>query len=70
MNTLKILYLLGGILLFIGLLWMFLPHATHAAILGEEDEAEHYVHIIQGIIPTILGLILLLWYDKRENKNK
>ena len=62
----KFLFILGALILFLGLLWMFLPHQYHEAILTPEQEEEHYIHIIQGIIPTILGIILMNISEKRS----
>ena len=56
----KPLYYLGIFLLFIGLLWMFLPHALHEQVLNKEEETEHIFHIFQGALITILGLIIMV----------
>jgi hypothetical protein len=62
----KKLYWICTIVLFLGLLWMFLPHATHSVITGKaEEETEHYVHLIEGAIPTIISLILMIWNEKK-----
>jgi len=62
------LYWLGAITTFAGVVWMFLPHAYHAKILGSEDLTEHYIHIFQGALFTIIGLVFLVWND-RKNKH-
>jgi nitrate reductase gamma subunit len=54
-------YNLGTLILFLGLLWMFLPHATHVELLGEQDETAHIFHIIEGaaVVVAALGLLVL-----------
>lgn len=59
----KLLFLIGSILTFLGLFWMLLPHAFHDKII----ENQHIIHIIQGLIPTLLGLIMMV---NSENKLK
>jgi nitrate reductase gamma subunit len=72
MSQAKILYALGCIILFLGLLWMFLPHAYHSSIL-QEDETSHLFHTFEGAIGALLGLIILIAssrHMKKENKTK
>ncbi len=64
----KKLYWICTIVLFLGLLWMFLPHAAHGAITGVEEETEHYEHVIQGLIPTLLALVGMIWNEKQSKK--
>ncbi len=66
----KKLYWICTIVLFLGLLWMFLPHTAHNAIITEEEETEHYEHIIQGLIPTLLALIGMVWNEKHSVQKK
>ncbi|MEK6890096.1 MAG: hypothetical protein AABW82_03965 [Nanoarchaeota archaeon] len=47
---------------------MFLPHAAHGAITGVEEETEHYEHVIQGLIPTLLALVGMIWNEKQSKK--
>ena len=67
----KFLYNLGCGILFIGLFWMLLPHAFHEEIIAEINEEglglSHYLHLLEGLVPTILGLILMVY---SENKLK
>lgn len=64
----KKIYWICTIVLFLGLLWMFLPHAAHNLIISEVEETEHYEHIIQGLIPTILSLIVMILNEKHSSK--
>jgi len=70
----KTIYYIGAVLLFIGLLWVFLPHASHAQVTEtltghgeEEEETEHYIHLLQGLIAIIAGLILMFYTEDRTN---
>ena len=65
----RIIYFVGSVILFLGLLWMFLPHAFHNVI-TEEDETEHYVHLIQGLIITILGLFIMIITNTPSSKKQ
>lgn len=51
-------YIFGSVILFLGLLWMFLPHAVHEAILA--DEVEHLYHTLQGVIVAVFGLGIMI----------
>lgn len=68
----KTIYWICTVVLFLGLLWMFLPHAAHNAIVfeieHEEEETEHYEHVIQGLIPTLLALAGMIWNEKKGKK--
>lgn len=68
----KKVYWICTIILFLGLLWMFLPHAAHGVITGDaEEETEHYEHMIQGLIATVLALVGMIWNEKYSpKKNK
>jgi len=59
------LYSLGTLLLFFGLLWMFLPHTAHATVLGPEDMTSHYMHIAEGLVVTVAGLGLMVYGERR-----
>lgn len=60
------LYWAGTLLLFLGLFWMFLPHAAHGTLTGDtEEQAEHYIHLIQGLLGALLGLGILK-YDQNK----
>ena len=81
--NLNLIYTFGIIFLFFGLFWSFLPHIYHEKIglselnindenklENEENELEeenHLIHIIIGLPPTILGIILIEYYN-RKNK--
>jgi len=65
MNNIKFFYWLGTLVLFFGILWMSLPHASHAVILGAEELEEHYVHTLQGLALVILGLPMFLYNGKK-----
>ena len=62
----KTIYILGSILLFLGLLWMFLPHTTHQVMLNEEEEISPILHILEGVVVAILGLGIMLYGKKRR----
>ena len=70
----NIVYVIGVIFLFFGLLWMFLPHLTHEAVLSKLGQSElegesHFEHTFQGLVGTLIGLGLLM-YDERKQKKK
>ncbi len=57
------------VLLFVGLLWMMLPHAFHNLVLEEVHEEtifSHYTHLIQGLALTIAGLAIMNYCDKKQ----
>lgn len=58
-------YNFGALILFLGLLWMFLPHTVHNAILGPEEAEEHFVHIFQGVVIAIAGIVLMVLESRR-----
>lgn len=63
----KVLRRISVILLFIGLLWMMLPHAFHEAALEDvHEETSHYTHLIQGLSLTIAGLSIMNYCDKKQ----
>ena len=69
-NKAKLIYILGSIVLFLGLIWMLLPHATHEQIAEsiietEGFEVSHILHTLEGLIATILGLILMVYTEKQ-----
>ena len=65
----KILYTVGTVLLFLGLLWMFLPHASHALILNEKEETSHFLHIFEGLIAVVIGVTILIKTEKKIKTN-
>ncbi|MBS3145651.1 hypothetical protein J4414_02515 [Candidatus Woesearchaeota archaeon] len=65
----KMLYLIGSLILFSGLLWMMLPHVAHVTVLNEEeDPTDHFYHIIQGVVLVPIGLGLMIYSNKKEKK--
>lgn len=76
MSKFKIVYFIGCVLLFIGLLWLFLPHVAHSNISeeisqsDESDEGNHFENIIYGLISTLTGLSLLGASGRFEEEKK
>ncbi len=60
------IYLIGSIILFLGLFYMFLPHVAHHAIAEGSGESSHFENIIYGLIGTLTGLALLFKSEKNE----
>ena len=58
----KIIDTVGTILLFIGFLLAFLPHAFHAKI--GLSEQTHLKHVITGMILVIIALAILIYNNK------
>ena len=63
----KITYALGCIILFLGLLWMFIPHTYHNEVL-QGDESSHLTHTFEGALATVLGLVILVVSNKSLRK--
>lgn len=65
----KVIYYIGCFLLFIGLFWILLPHAYHNQIIseveGQESDIDHFYHILQGLLPTLLGLVLMISTEQK-----
>ncbi len=67
----KTIYFLGCIFLFIGLIWLFLPHFAHSHIekeINNNDESTHFENIIYGLIGTLTGLFLITISNKYEER--
>ena len=65
----KYAYYLGCILLFLGLLWMFLPHATHHLIeIPSAENQEHIADIFEGLASVLAGLGFILLSEKYSEK--
>ncbi|HLC31654.1 MAG TPA: hypothetical protein VJK51_03225 [Candidatus Nanoarchaeia archaeon] len=71
-NKAKLIYILGSIVLFLGLIWMLLPHAAHGEVAesltgnGEDAlEESHLTHTLEGLIATVVGLILMAYTEKQ-----
>ena len=63
----KIIDIIGTILLLIGFILAFLPHAFHASI-GLDDSVSHTRHVITGIALVILALAVLIYNNKALKK--
>ena len=63
----KIIDIIGTILLLIGFILAFLPHAFHASI-GLDDSVSHTRHVITGIALVILALAVLIFNNKALKK--
>ena len=64
-------YYAGCFFLFIGLLWMFLPHAFHQRVLSEKEEIKHIIHIFEGLVFVVIGLVLIIFSNKnKKSRNK
>ena len=59
----KKLYIFGSILLFLGLLWMFLPHAVHTS-LTREKEITHIFHTLEGFAVVVIGLGIMIYAQR------
>ena len=61
-------YNFGALLLFLGLLWTFLPHAAHEVLVQElEKEGEsHITHMLQGIGIALAGLALMVMANRKK----
>lgn len=63
----SIIFLFAGIISFLGLAWMMLPHAYHNLV-TQEDETEHFIHLFQGLFIFLIGLALMLWSNRLEKR--
>ena len=63
----KLFDVIGTILLFIGMLLAFLPHALHVKA-GLNDQT-HLKHVVTGIILVVVALGILI-YNNKALKNK
>ena len=59
----KIIDVLGTVLLVIGFILAFLPHAVHISI-GLDEKAPHVKHVIVGMIIVIIALAILVYNNK------
>ncbi len=62
----KLLNTIGIILLFIGLIWLLLPHTYHSLITNE-DKTSHLAHTFQGAVITFIGLGILIYIKKKTS---
>jgi hypothetical protein len=76
----KTLHVIGGIFLFLGLLWMFLPHLAHGTVLKtahisiEEETKEnfdfhHFLDILLGLNVVFTGLIFIVYSEQKKKSN-
>lgn len=79
----KAVYFSGCVMLFLGLLWMFLPHALHGKalssvslkIINSDEELEkesdwhHITDILFGMIIVFMAIIILLYSNKYLKNN-
>ena len=64
----KGVYWIGCIFLFFGLLWSFLPHVYHEKVshaIDKDLSTPHAIHIIEGVIPLLIGLGLIISANKK-----
>ena len=66
----NVLFIFGIIFLFLGLLWMFLPHAVHDKLIEEvgKNESSHFTHTLEGAVVAALGAVLLIVEERKANK--
>ena len=64
MKTKRYIYWLGTFILFLGLLWMFLPHTTHHLILNEHEESSHLFHTMEGGFIAVIGIMVMVFSSK------
>lgn len=63
----KSIDIIGTILLFIGFILAFLPHAFHSRI-GLDDSVSHTKHVITGIVLVVLALAVLVYNNNALRK--
>ncbi len=76
--NLNFFYIIGIFLLFFGLFWSFLPHIYHEKINLNKDiesnlndnkdnlEKDHLAHILIGIPPAVLGIIMIEYLNRKK----
>ena len=69
MSKLKVIYYTGAIIIFLGLLWMLLPHVYHKAI-TDEKETSHLFHTIQGALAALIGISVLIITESLMKKRQ
>lgn len=67
--VLKTIYIIGTIFLFLGLFWLIAPEIPFFG-LHDNPDPKILLYIIPGIIPTLLGIYLIEYYNKIKNSNK
>ena len=68
MRSVFSIYNFGALILFFGLLWMFLSHAVHENVINQSEETSHVFHIFQGLILVLIGLFVMIKDDLIESK--
>ena len=63
MKHIKFLDAVGTILLIIGMVLAFLPHAAHSA-LGFSEKVSHGTHVAYGVATLVVGLLILIYNNK------
>ena len=63
----KIIDIIGTILLLIGFILAFLPHAFHASI-GLNKSISHTKHVITGMILVVSALAVLIYNNRALRK--
>ena len=69
-------YFFGSVLLFLGLFWMFLPHAYHNTLITipPAENQEHIVDIFEGVAAALGGLGFMVlsnqYAEQHEKKEK
>ena len=63
----KIVNFFGTIMLFVGFLLAFLPHAAHTSF-GIGEEIPHLEHVISGIFLIVVSLVVLIYNNDSLNK--
>ena len=74
----RYMYNIGCVILFFGLVWVFLPHATHSKVervflgISESDaeERSHLVHTFEGFGIVMGALGLMKYAEVRIEKAK
>ena len=75
--TPKTIHIVGAIILFLGLMWMFLPHLAHGSVLKtahislEEENEEnfefhHLLDILLGLNVVFIGLIFIVYSEQKK----
>ena len=66
MSKKKLIDAFATLLLFIGFVLAFLPHAFHSRI-GLGDDTSHLKHVISGIVIVIFALGILIYNNDALN---
>ncbi|MBS3161375.1 hypothetical protein J4476_01625 [Candidatus Woesearchaeota archaeon] len=58
----KFFYFFGSFILFLGILWMFIPHAFHYRMFSADY---HLFHILGGFFISVIGLLIMILSNKK-----